>query len=151
SVAAVLFSRQGPCPPVRGRISLGGRPSVGSPCEQVGGVSVTLAVRHGRASGIDGTDPTARATARTAPAAPGRVESDRTPVGFAIGLGALAVIVAAFVAAAILAGHPGWRFAVMAVVVGLFAAISLDQVAVAAVAVITALVTNGFIEDRAGQ
>jgi hypothetical protein len=39
----------------------------------------------------------------------------------------------------------------MAIAVGLFAAISLDQVAMAGVAVLAALIYNGFLEDRFGQ
>jgi len=35
--------------------------------------------------------------------------------------------------------------------VGLFAAISLDQLALAGVAVLAALIYNGFLEDRFGQ
>jgi len=111
---------------------------------------VTLAVRHGGTSDYDGAaDRSAVAGARTDRT--DRAEWERMPIGIAIGIGAVAVIATAFIAAAIPAGDPGWRFAVMATVVGLFAAISLDQVALAAVAAITALVTNGFIEDRAGQ
>jgi hypothetical protein len=39
----------------------------------------------------------------------------------------------------------------MAVAVGLFAAISLDQIALAGVAVLGSLIYNGFLEDRFGQ
>jgi len=113
---------------------------------------VTLAVRHGGASDFDGTaDSRAVAAGGERTDRIDRFDWERTPVGIAIGVGAVAVIVAALIAAAIPAGDPGWRFAVMATAVGLFAAICMDQRALAAVAVITALVTNGFLEDRAGQ
>ena len=39
----------------------------------------------------------------------------------------------------------------MAVAVGLFAAISLDQIALAGIALLASLIYNGFLEDRSGQ
>jgi hypothetical protein len=39
----------------------------------------------------------------------------------------------------------------MAIAVGLFAAISLDQVALLAIAVLAFAISNGFLEDRLGQ
>ena len=79
------------------------------------------------------------------------VRTQSTPTGLAIGAGAVALVAAAIIAAAIPSADAGWRFAVMAVAVGLFAAISLDQIALAGVAVLAALIYNGFLEDRSGQ
>jgi hypothetical protein len=79
------------------------------------------------------------------------VRVSTTPTGLAIGAGAIMVVVAGVIAAAVPPADAGWRFAVMAIVVGLFAAISLDQVALAAVAVLAFAVYNGFLEDRFGQ
>lgn len=117
---------------------------------------MTLAVPHGGTSSFGGTaDGAADATAvaargeRTDRIDP--LEWERTPVGIAVGLGAVAVITAALIAAAIPAAYSDWRFALMAAAVGLFAAISLDQVALAAVTGISALVANGFLENSAGQ
>jgi hypothetical protein len=61
------------------------------------------------------------------------------------------VVVAATLAAVIPATHVGWRFAPMAVAVGLFAALTLDQLALAAVALLGWLVVNGFLVDRLGE
>lgn len=79
------------------------------------------------------------------------VGTQSTPTGPAIGAGVVALVVAAIIAAAIPSANAGWRFAVMAVAVGLFAAISLDQRALAGVTVLAALIYNGFLEDRLGQ
>jgi hypothetical protein len=74
-----------------------------------------------------------------------------TPTGLAIGAGAVGLVVAAIIAAAIPTGDAGWRFAVMAIAVGLFAAISLDQVALGGIVVLAFLISDGFLEDRSGQ
>ena len=79
------------------------------------------------------------------------VRTERTPTGLAIGAGAVALVAAAIIAAAIPSADAGWRFAVMAVAVGVFAAISLDQIALSGVAVLASLIYNGFLEDRSGQ
>lgn len=79
------------------------------------------------------------------------VRHPSTPTGLAIGGGAAAMVAAGIVAALIPATEPDWRFAVMAIAVGLFGAISLDQVALAAVAVLAFAISNGFLEDRLGQ
>ena len=47
--------------------------------------------------------------------------------------------------------HPGWRFGVIAFAIFLFAAVSLNQVALAVVSLIGALIYNGFLENQAGQ
>jgi MFS family permease len=83
--------------------------------------------------------------------APGVSAADPTPTGIALGIGAVVMIVAGLVAAMVPAADMGWRFAVIAVAVCGFAAVSLDQVALAGVAVIGSLIFNGFLEDRFGQ
>jgi hypothetical protein len=79
------------------------------------------------------------------------VTGPAVPTGLAIGIGAVAMVAAGMVAAAIPTAYPGWRFGVVAAAVGMFAAVSLDQVALAAVAVIGFMISNGFLEDRFGQ
>jgi hypothetical protein len=72
-------------------------------------------------------------------------------MGFAIGAGAIGLVAAAIVAAVIPVADADWRFAVMATSVGLFAAISLDQLALGGIVVLAFLISNGFLEDRLGQ
>ena len=74
-----------------------------------------------------------------------------TPLGIAVAIGAVAMVVAGMAAAAIPSAYPGWRFGVIAFAVFLFAAIALDQVALALVTAIGALIFDGFLEDRLGQ
>lgn len=82
-----------------------------------------------------------------APAAP---ESE-TPFGIMVAIGAVAMVAAGIVAAMIPTAYPGWRFGVIAFVVFLFATVALNQLELALVAVIGALIFNGFLEDRLGQ
>jgi len=77
--------------------------------------------------------------------------SSATPTGFAIGAGAVGLVGAAIIAAAIPVADADWRFAVIAIAVGLFAAIFLDQLALGGIAVLAFLISNGFLEDRFGQ
>lgn len=94
---------------------------------------------------------TRRARALAAHATDDRV-TDRTETrGMALGAGAVLMVAATLVAAAIPAADPGWRFAVVAVAVGVFAAATLDQVVLAGVALIAFLLVNGFLVDRFGQ
>jgi hypothetical protein len=79
------------------------------------------------------------------------VGDPETPLGITVGIGAVVMVTAGVVAAMISTAHPGWRFAVIAVAVFLFAAASIDQRALAVVAVIAGLIFNGFLEDRLGQ
>lgn len=112
---------------------------------------MTLGLRHGRTVGADHRD---MATGVAWWARGRRIEDpaeDRTPLGITLCLGTLGVVATALVVAAIPTGDSHWRFGLMAAAVGLFAAISLDEVALVAVTVIAALVTNGFLENRAGQ
>jgi MFS family permease len=74
-----------------------------------------------------------------------------TPTGIAAGVGAVLMVVAGIVAASIPAADKGWRFGVIVAAVLLFAACSLDQVAISVAAVTGALIFNGFLEDRFGQ
>jgi hypothetical protein len=73
------------------------------------------------------------------------------PSGIAAGIGAVGLVAAGVVAATIPTAYPGWRFAVFAFAVFAFAVATLDQRALAGVAVIGFLIYNGFIEDRYGQ
>jgi hypothetical protein len=72
-------------------------------------------------------------------------------MGINLGAGALAVVAAAVVAAAVPVADPGWRFAPVPVAVGGFAALTVDQVALGGVALLGWLVTNGFLENRHGE
>jgi hypothetical protein len=89
-----------------------------------------------------------RAPLRGAVTAPAE---QQTPVGINVAVGAVAVVVAALLAAGLPVAHPGWRFAVMALAVGGFAAVSGDQLALAAVVPLGWLVSNGFLENRSGE
>jgi hypothetical protein len=77
--------------------------------------------------------------------------AERTPFGISLTAGAVALVAAALVAAALPASQPGWRFALIALVVGGFAALTLDQRALAGVALLAWLIDNGFLEDRLGE
>jgi hypothetical protein len=76
---------------------------------------------------------------------------DGTPVGINLAAGAVALTVAALIAAALPASQPGWRFTLIAGSVGGFAAITLDQRALAGVVPLGWLIVNGFLEDRLGE
>lgn len=81
----------------------------------------------------------------------GRVQEVETPTGIRVGVGAVDVVIAGLVAAAIPAAYPGGRFAVLAAMVGLFAAVTCDEMALAFVAIIAFAVFDGFLENRFGQ
>lgn len=76
---------------------------------------------------------------------------DRAPMGISIAIGVVGVIAGGLIAGALPAADPGWRFGVIAIAVAAFAAISLDQRALGAVALIAFGVQNGFLEDQFGQ
>jgi MFS family permease len=76
---------------------------------------------------------------------------DRTPTGIALGAGAVSVVTAAMLAALAPAADAGWRFGLVAGAVGLFAAVTGDGWAVAAVVPLGFLIVNGFLVDRAGE
>ena len=76
---------------------------------------------------------------------------ERTPVGIAVGVGAASMVLAAIVAATISTDRPDVRFGILAAVVLTFAAVSLDRIALAVVAVIGALLYNGFLENSSGN
>jgi hypothetical protein len=75
----------------------------------------------------------------------------RTPVGINTGIGAVMIVGAGIVAAVVPPAYPGWRFAVVVVAVGLFAALSVDHLALAPVVLFGWLVVNGFLVDRFGE
>jgi len=77
--------------------------------------------------------------------------NDATPTGISLGIGAAIVLAAVLVAAVIPPHYPGWRFGVVAVAVGLFAAWSGDQLALLGTAAIAWLLANGFLTDRLGE
>ena len=75
---------------------------------------------------------------------------DRCPTGITIGIGAAAMVVTAFVAAAF-PPAPGPRLALLVVAVAAFAAVSGDGRAVVAVAVLAWPIGNGFLVNRYGE
>jgi hypothetical protein len=85
------------------------------------------------------------------PQAAAVVTDDRVPTGVSIGAGCAAVVAAALPAALISPAHAGWRFAVVAAVVGAFALVARDGRAVTAVAGLAWLIVNGFLVDRLGE
>lgn len=74
-----------------------------------------------------------------------------TPFGMNLALGAALVVVAVMVAAVIppVAGY--LRFGLVAGAVGLFAAVTLDRLALLGVAAIAWLLVNGFLVNRLGE
>jgi len=72
-------------------------------------------------------------------------------LGISIGLGALAVVAASLVAAAIPVNDRPWRFAVVVAAIVVFGALAGDPVAVACEAGLAWLVVNGFLVDRFGE
>lgn len=87
----------------------------------------------------------ARGSAR--PATP---DPTAMPTGLAVGLGAVLMVAAGLVAAAVPGSQPAWRFTVIAIAVGMFA-LGLDLRALAGVALIGFLISNGFLEDEFGD
>ena len=85
------------------------------------------------------------------PPAAVRSAGNRTPTGISVGVGSIVVVVAAMLAALIPRAHTDWRFAVVAVAVGLLATFTRDWLATAAVAVLAWLVVDGFLVDRMGE
>ncbi|HKT01565.1 MAG TPA: hypothetical protein VJT31_18740 [Rugosimonospora sp.] len=85
------------------------------------------------------------------PVAAAATGEGRTPTGILVGVGCVAVVAAASLASLIPVVHTGWRFAVVAAAVGLFALAVRDAWAVTAVGVLAWLVVNGFLVDRMGE
>lgn len=81
---------------------------------------------------------------------PARRDSD-VPVGINVAWGAAAIVVTGFVAATVPARHTDARLVVVAVTVGLFALLTGDALAAAAIVALGWLVDNGFLVDRFGQ
>jgi hypothetical protein len=83
---------------------------------------------------------------RTRPGLVGRRDS-----GVLVGAGAAVVVVATVVAAAIPPAHSAARFAVVAVAVGAFAALTRNRLAVVFTTALAWLLVNGFLVDRFGE
>src|SRR2546429_1681476 len=76
---------------------------------------------------------------------------NNTPVGINVGIGSVMIVAAALVGAPSPGADQPARLGVVAGAVGLFAAISVDQLALAGVVVLGWLVTNGFLENHRGE
>ena len=74
-----------------------------------------------------------------------------TPVGINVAVGAVAITTALFAASAVPIVDPQWRCAVVAGALGLFAAFTVDWVAVSAVVLPTWMVMNGFLVNQLGD
>jgi hypothetical protein len=74
-----------------------------------------------------------------------------TPAGINLGLGVVLVVAAVLVAAVIPPVDGYWRFGLVAGAVGLFAGLTVDQVALLGVAVIAWLLADGFLVNRLGE
>lgn len=75
----------------------------------------------------------------------------RYPTGLSIGIGSGTVVASTMLAAALPATESGWRFGVVAVTVGGFAALVPDRLAVAWTGALAWLLVNGFLVDRFGE
>lgn len=78
-------------------------------------------------------------------------EDDGTPVGINITVGAVAMVVSAFIAARIPTADPQLRCAVVALAIGGFAAFTVDRRALVAVILPAWLIMNGFLVNRLGD
>lgn len=83
--------------------------------------------------------------------ASGWTDDEGTPVGINVAVGAVAIVAAMFIAAVIPAVDAGWRCAVVAAAMGVFAALTVDPLALAALVPSTWLVMNGFLVNRLGN
>ncbi len=75
----------------------------------------------------------------------------QVPLGIGLGVGAALITAAAFVAAMVPSTERAARFTVVAAVVGLWTAITVDWRVFAGVAVTGALISNGFLENPSGN
>ena len=81
-----------------------------------------------------------------------RIDDDTgTPVGINVAVGAATITIALFAASAVPIVDPQWRCAVVAAALGLFAASTVDWVAVSAVVLPTWMVMNGFLVNHLGD
>jgi hypothetical protein len=80
-----------------------------------------------------------------------RRKEEPSPAGILAGVGTLAVVLAAFVAAALPESHAVARYAVLAVTVFLFTAVTGRWGASASVAAIGFLVFEGFVVNQLGE
>jgi MFS family permease len=89
---------------------------------------------------------------RAGPRRPTPVDTlDPVPVGINVGIGSVSIIAAALVAALLPAADGPVRLGIVVAAVGLFAAVTVDQRALAGIVVAGWLVANGFLENRLGQ
>src|SRR5215468_2932376 len=77
--------------------------------------------------------------------------SEQTPLGIRLGVGVVALVFGTALADTIPDRGLGWRFATIALVVAIFAALTVDGIATAALAVIAWLVADGFVQNRLGN
>ena len=81
-----------------------------------------------------------------------RIDDDTgTPVGINVAVGAVTITIALFAASAVPIVDPQWRCAVVAAALGLFAASTVDWVAVSAVVLPTWMIMNGFLVNQLGD
>jgi hypothetical protein len=78
------------------------------------------------------------------------VRRELTPVGIHIGLGTVAVLLAAMAAATVPVNAGGWRLLPVAAVLCLFGVWTVDWVAVAVVAALAYLLIDGFLVNHFG-
>ncbi len=79
------------------------------------------------------------------------IDNEPVPVGIALGIGAVLMTAAGLIAAPISTTQPDRRFAVIAVAVAVFAALTIHPVALGPVALLGFLIDDGFLENRYGD
>ena len=77
--------------------------------------------------------------------------SDRTPLGISATMGAVVVVIASFVAAAVPGADPGLRLALVAAAVGGVALATPDPPALGVVLIVAFGLLNGFLVNRLGD
>ena len=80
-----------------------------------------------------------------------RQATEHAPVGIIIGLGTVVIIGAGLFAALIPSSQSAWRFGIVVLAMGLFAARARDPLAVACVAAFAWLIVNAFLVNRLGE
>lgn len=79
-----------------------------------------------------------------------RAPIDRTPLGISAAMGAVVVVIASFVAAALPSVDSGWRLALVAAAVGGVALATPDPPALGMVLAVAFGLVNGFLVNRLG-
>jgi hypothetical protein len=74
-----------------------------------------------------------------------------TPVGITLAVGAVVVVVAAALADRLPVAEEWWRWVVMSIALGVFAAVTVAPVAVTVMLVPTWMIMNGFLVNRSGD